>query len=164
MLRSHATASSGAGGPRRSRRPPSYRRPRSARLPRDHAMITALERRLAALERRHAASGRRRVVWWEEGMPKPQAEPGEQLTIISWMRSDEEPPEPPSTAWQERPPDGQAPPPGRCEGRQANRAEASGSSRANLHLASYDYPAVGAPPGSSAFKGRSRRPSASSFR
>ena len=34
-------------------------------------------------------------------------------------------------------------------------------SRANLHLASYDYPAVGAPPGSSAFKGRSRRPSAS---
>ena len=53
-------------------------------------MITALERRLAALERRPAASGRRRVVWWEEGMPKPQAEPGEQLLIISWMRSDEE--------------------------------------------------------------------------
>ena len=66
-------------------------------------MITALERRLAALERRHAASGRRRVVWWEEGMPKPQAEPGEQLLIISWMRSDEKPTEPPPTDRQEAP-------------------------------------------------------------
>ena len=66
-------------------------------------MITALERRLAALERRHAASGRRRVVWWDEGEPEPQAELGERLTIVRWRRSDEEPTEPPPTDRQEAP-------------------------------------------------------------
>jgi hypothetical protein len=74
-------------------KPPSVRPPigaRALRLPRDPSMNTALERRLAALERRHAASGRRRVVWWNEGEPEPQAEPGEHLTIVSWTWRDEE--------------------------------------------------------------------------
>ena len=54
-------------------------------------MVTkVLERRIAELERKQAGSLRQRIVWWDEGKPKPQAEPGEQLTIISWMRSDEE--------------------------------------------------------------------------
>ena len=87
-------------------------------------MNSSMHRRLARLEAGNPSAEVRHHVWRNEGEPKPTAEPGEQLTIISWMRSDEEPPEPPSTAWQERPPDGQEPPPGRCEGRQANRAEA----------------------------------------
>ena len=72
----------------------------------------AIERRLGALEQVLKPVLRRRYVWWEPGDPEPQAEPGEQLTIISWMWPDEEPAEPPSTAWQERPPDWQAPPTG----------------------------------------------------
>ena len=68
-------------------------------------MVTkALERRIAELERKQAGSLRQRIVWWDKGKPKPQAEPGEQLIIISWMRrSDEEPTEPPPTAWRETP-------------------------------------------------------------
>ena len=53
-------------------------------------MTKALERRIAELERKQAGSLRQRIVWWDKGKPKPQAEPGEQLIIISWMRSDEE--------------------------------------------------------------------------
>jgi hypothetical protein len=45
----------------------------------------ALQRRLAELEKKQAGPLRRRYVWWREGMPEPQAEPGEELTIISWM-------------------------------------------------------------------------------
>jgi hypothetical protein len=39
----------------------------------------------------------------KRGDPKPQAEPGEQLTIISWAWEDEEPTEPSSTIGQEAP-------------------------------------------------------------
>ena len=42
-------------------------------------MTKALERRIAELERKQAGSLRQRIVWWDEGKPKPQAEPGEQL-------------------------------------------------------------------------------------
>ena len=66
-------------------------------------MTKALERRIAELERKQAGSLRQRIVWWDEGKPKPQAEPGEQLIIISWMRSDEEPTEPSRTAWRKAP-------------------------------------------------------------
>ena len=67
-------------------------------------MTKALERRIAELERKQAGSLRQRIVWWDEGKPKPQAEPGEQLIIISWMRrSDEEPTEPSPAAWREAP-------------------------------------------------------------
>ena len=66
-------------------------------------MTKALERRIAELERKQAGSLRQRIVWWDKGKPKPQAEPGEQLIIISWMRSDEEPTEPPPTDRQEAP-------------------------------------------------------------
>ena len=45
----------------------------------------AIERRLGALEQVLKPVLRRRYVWWEPGDPEPQAEPGEQLTIISWM-------------------------------------------------------------------------------
>ena len=66
-------------------------------------MTKALQRRLAELEKKQTAPLRRRYVWWEPGDPEPQAEPGEQLTIISWMWSDEEPTEPPPTDRQEAP-------------------------------------------------------------
>ena len=67
-------------------------------------MTSTMRRRLDRLEAVNLPPEVRRHVWWNEGEPKPNAEPGEQLTIISWMRSDEEPPEPPSTAWQEEAP------------------------------------------------------------
>ena len=76
-------------------------------------MTSTMRRRLDRLEAVNRPPEVHRHVWWNEGEPKPKAEPGEHLIICRWMWSDEEPPKPPSTAWQERPPDGQAPPPGR---------------------------------------------------
>ena len=49
-------------------------------------MTKALQRRLAETPLR------RRFVWWNKGESKPQAEPGEQLTIYRWRWPDEEPP------------------------------------------------------------------------
>ena len=63
----------------------------------------AIERRLGAREQVLKAPLRRRCVWREPGDPEPQAEPGEQLTIISWMWPDEEPAEPPPGARPETP-------------------------------------------------------------
>ena len=71
--------------------------------PEDAVMIRDLHRRLERLEASGQPAPRQRIVWLEKGEPKPEAEPGEQLIIISWMRSDEEPTEPPSTAWREAP-------------------------------------------------------------
>ena len=52
-------------------------------------MSTALRRRLDRLERQDAPAVRRRIVWWDQGDPEPEAEPGEQLTIIRWAWDDE---------------------------------------------------------------------------
>ena len=71
--------------------------------PEDAVMIRDLHRRLERLEASGQPAPRKRIVWWNEGEPKPKAEPGEQLTIISWMWPDEEPTEPPRTAWREAP-------------------------------------------------------------
>jgi hypothetical protein len=43
-------------------------------------MTKALQRRLAELEKKQTAPLRRRFVWWKQGEPKPQAEPGEQTS------------------------------------------------------------------------------------
>jgi hypothetical protein len=48
-------------------------------------MTSKLHRRLTELEKKQAGQLRRRYVWWREGMPEPQGEPGEQLTVIRWM-------------------------------------------------------------------------------
>ena len=53
-------------------------------------MSPTLERRLALLEQQQAPTVQDRVVWWDEGEPEPQAQPGERLTIIRWLRSDED--------------------------------------------------------------------------
>jgi hypothetical protein len=55
-------------------------------------MNTALVRRVAQLEQKQAPERRRRYVFWDRhsGEPKPKAEPGEELTIYSWMADDEE--------------------------------------------------------------------------
>jgi hypothetical protein len=66
-------------------------------------MTAALRRRLANLEQKNADRLRRRFVWWNEGEPEPQAEPGEQLRIYRWRWSGEEPPEPLQTARQAAP-------------------------------------------------------------
>jgi hypothetical protein len=70
---------------------------------RNHATTKALQRRLAELEKKQTAPLRRRFVWWKQGEPEPQAEPGEHLTIYRWRWSDEDDEEPPSTARQETP-------------------------------------------------------------
>ena len=55
-------------------------------------MNTALVRRVAQLEQKQASERRKRYVFWDRhsGEPKPIAEPGEELTIYSWMVDDEE--------------------------------------------------------------------------
>jgi hypothetical protein len=62
-----------------------------------------LEHRIVELEKKQAGPLRQRLVWWKRGDPEPQARPGEQLTIVSWMWEDEEPTQPPPAAWQEAP-------------------------------------------------------------
>jgi len=44
------------------------------------------------LEQKQAPERRRRYVFWDidSGEPKPVAEPGEKLTVYSWLPSDEE--------------------------------------------------------------------------
>ena len=58
-------------------------------------MSAALRRRLDRLERWQGPPVRRRIVWWNQGDPKPEAEPGEQLTIIRWAWDDENEPSTP---------------------------------------------------------------------
>jgi hypothetical protein len=55
-------------------------------------MNTALVRRVVRLEQKQAPERRRRYVFWDRhsGEPKPIAEPGEVLTIYSWLADDEE--------------------------------------------------------------------------
>ena len=55
-------------------------------------MKAALVRRVAKLEQMQGAERRKRYVFWNRhsGEPKPIAEPGEELTIYSWMVDDEE--------------------------------------------------------------------------
>jgi hypothetical protein len=88
--------------PSHTLRPP-VRDGATPRPPRSHAMTAALQRRIAELEKKQAGPLRQRVVWWKRGEPKPQAGPGERLTIISWMWEDEESTEPPSTAGEDAP-------------------------------------------------------------
>ena len=49
-------------------------------------------RRVAQLEQKQAPEVRRRYVFWDRhnGEPHPVAEPGEVLTIYSWMGDEEE--------------------------------------------------------------------------
>ena len=56
-------------------------------------MNAALARRVAQLEQKQAPERRRRYVFWDidSGEPEPVAEPGEKLTIYSWLPSDEPP-------------------------------------------------------------------------
>ena len=56
-------------------------------------MNAALARRVAQLEQKQAPERRRRYVFWDidSGEPKPVAEPGEELTIYSWLTEDEPP-------------------------------------------------------------------------
>jgi hypothetical protein len=56
-------------------------------------MNAALARRVALLEQKQAPERRRRYVFWDidSGEPEPVAEPGEELTIYSWLLSDEPP-------------------------------------------------------------------------
>ena len=55
-------------------------------------MKTALVRRVVQLEQMQGVERRKRYVFWarHSGEPKPIAEPGEELTIYSWMVDDEE--------------------------------------------------------------------------
>ena len=55
-------------------------------------MSTALRRRLDRLERRQGPPVRQRIVWWNQGDPKPEAEPGEQLTIMRWTWDEDDVP------------------------------------------------------------------------
>ena len=58
-------------------------------------MSPALRRQLDRLERRQGPLLRSRIVWWNQGDPEPEAEPGEQLTIIRWEWDDENEPSTP---------------------------------------------------------------------
>jgi len=55
-------------------------------------MNAALARRVRQLEQKQAPEVRKRYVFWniDSGDPEPVAEPGEELTIYSWLSSDEE--------------------------------------------------------------------------
>ena len=55
-------------------------------------MNAALARRVAQLEQKQAPERRRRYVFWDidSGEPEPVAEPGEELTIYSWLPPGEE--------------------------------------------------------------------------
>ena len=56
-------------------------------------MSAALARRVAQLEQKQAPEVRKRYVFWDidSGEPEPVAEPGEELTVYSWLPSDEPP-------------------------------------------------------------------------
>ena len=55
-------------------------------------MNTALARRVRQLEQKQAPERRRRYVFWDidSSEPKPMAEPGEELTIYSWLQPGED--------------------------------------------------------------------------
>ena len=55
-------------------------------------MSPNVQRRLERLEQQQSPVLRQRMVWWDEGEPEPQAQPGERLTIIRWTWSDEDMP------------------------------------------------------------------------
>jgi hypothetical protein len=55
-------------------------------------LSAALTRRVAQLEQKQAPEVRRRYVFWDRdsGERRPVAEPGEELTIYSWLQPGEE--------------------------------------------------------------------------
>ena len=49
-----------------------------------------LHRRLERLEAKEQPALRKRIVWLEKGDPIPEAEPGEELILVSWAWGGEE--------------------------------------------------------------------------
>ena len=55
-------------------------------------MRSTLSQRIERLERQTPAEPKVRYVWWRrESEPRPVAQPGEKLVIISWLPSSDEP-------------------------------------------------------------------------